>query len=99
MLYGGFRDFRTSSAIILVGHVLYTLPFMVRAVLAVLSTIDLRSLEEGAASLGAGFTRRFLDIVLPNCRPGIVAGSLVVVTLSVAEFNMTLLLHTPLTMT
>ncbi|MFN9130169.1 MAG: ABC transporter permease [bacterium] len=97
--YGTFGGFRRSWLFILVGHVLFTLPFMVRSVLAVLSSIDLRTLEEGARSLGASFSQRFFGIVLPNCRSGIVAGSLMVVTLSLGEFNMTLLLHTPLTQT
>lgn len=94
--WGGFRQ---SAGFILVGHVLFTLPFMVRAVLAVMASSDLATLEEGAASLGAGFLRRFLDVVLPNCRPGILAGALTVVTLSIGEFNLTWLLHTPLTKT
>lgn len=93
--YGSFRDFRSSWTFILVGHVLYTLPFMMRSVLAVMSTADFQSLEEGAASLGAGFWRRFFDIVIPNCRSGIIAGSLMVVTLSMGEFNITWMLHTP----
>jgi len=97
--YGGFRAFRMSSAFILVGHVLFTLPFMVRAVLAVLSSIDLKALEEGAASLGAGFAERLRSVVLPNARSGILAGALMVVTLSVGEFNLTWMLHTPLTKT
>jgi len=97
--YGGLQGFRSSWLFILVGHVLFTLPFMVRSVLAVLGAIDLPTLEEGAASLGAGFWRRFRDIVLPNCRAGILAGSLMVVTLSMGEFNMTWLLHTPFTKT
>jgi putative spermidine/putrescine transport system permease protein len=97
--YGAAGSFRTSWTFILVGHILFTLPFMVRAVLAVLSAIDLKTLEEGAASLGAGFRQRFWHIVLPNCRNGILAGSLMVITLSVGEFNMTWLLHTPLTKT
>lgn len=97
--YGAVGDFRTSWTFILVGHVLFTLPFMVRSVLAVLGAIDLQTLEEGAASLGAGFRQRFFDVVLPNCRQGILAGSLMVVTLSMGEFNMTWLLHTPLTKT
>ncbi|NNF79536.1 MAG: ABC transporter permease subunit [Rhizobiales bacterium] len=97
--YGGFRDFRTSWLFILVGHVLYTLPFMVRSVLAVLSSFDFKTLEEGAASLGASFWQRFFTIILPNCRSGILAGSLMVVTLSIGEFNLTWMLHTPLTKT
>lgn len=93
--YGAAGGFRTSWVFILVGHVLFTLPFMVRSVLAVLMAIDLKTLEEGAASLGAGFRQRFFHIVLPNCRAGVLAGSLMVVTLSMGEFNMTWLLHTP----
>ncbi|MGZ8254566.1 MAG: ABC transporter permease [Burkholderiaceae bacterium] len=97
--FGGWGGLRTSWVFILIGHVLFTLPFMVRSVLAVLASIDLKTLEEGARSLGASFSQRFFGIVLPNCRSGIVAGSLMVVTLSLGEFNMTLLLHTPLTPT
>jgi len=97
--YGGLREFRTHWTFILVGHVLYTLPFMVRSVLAVLSSIDLRTLEEGAASLGASYWQRFFTIGLPNARSGIVAGALMVVTLSVGEFNITWMLHTPLNKT
>ena len=97
--YGGFREFRMSWAFILVGHVLYTLPFMVRSVLAVLSAINFKELEEGAASLGAPFLTRFVTIILPNCKQGILAGSLMVITLSVGEFNLTWMLHTPLTKT
>ena len=99
LLYGGWRDLRASWIFILVGHVLFTLPFMVRSVLAVMLAVDLRSLEEAAASLGATFRQRFMGVVLPNVRPGILAGSLMVVTLSMGEFNLTWMLHTPLTKT
>ena len=94
-LYGSYQGFRMSWTFILVGHVLYTLPFMVRSVLAVLAAIDLQTLEEGAATLGAGPTQRFFDIVVPNAMPGILAGALTVVTLSIGEFNLTWMLHTP----
>jgi len=99
LLYGQIREFRASWTFILVGHVLFTLPFMVRSVLAVMAAIDLRTLEDAAASLGAGFRQRFFQVVLPNARPGIVAGALMVVTLSMGEFNITWMLHTPLTQT
>ncbi|MGK7651849.1 ABC transporter permease [Roseovarius sp. B08] len=68
---------------------------MVRSVLSVLAAIDLKTLEEGAASPGASPVRRFIDIVLPNAMPGILAGALTVVTLSIGEFNLTWMLHTP----
>lgn len=97
--YGGFGTFRQSALFIAVGHVLFTLPFMLRAVMAVLETIDWRVLDEGAASLGAPAWRRFVDVILPNIREGILAGSLTVVTLSVGEFNLTWMTHTPTTKT
>src|SRR5690606_22995300 len=98
-VFGGMGGFRTSWLFILVGHVLFTLPFMVRAVLSVLLTLNLKTLEEGASSLGASFCQRFFHIVLPNCRDGILAGALMVLTLSIGEFNLTWLLHTPHTKT
>ena len=98
-VYGGLRDFRASSGFIVVGHVVFTLPFMVRSVQAICAGIDLRGLEEGAASLGAGFVQRMRTVVLPNIRPGIVAGALTVVTLSIGEFNLTWMLATPTTKT
>jgi putative spermidine/putrescine transport system permease protein len=99
LTYGGFGDFRRSWLFILVGHVIFTMPFMVRSVLAVFGASDIKTLDEGAASLGAALWRRFWDVIVPNARPGILAGSLMVVTLSLGEFNLTWMLHTPLTKT
>jgi putative spermidine/putrescine transport system permease protein len=97
--YGGFSDFRRSWLFILAGHAIFTLPFMVRSVMAILAASDVKTLDEGAASLGASPWRRFRDVIVPNARPGILAGSLMVVTLSLGEFNLTWMLHTPLTKT
>jgi putative spermidine/putrescine transport system permease protein len=99
LVYGQFGTFRTSWLFIVVGHVIYTMPFMIRAVLAVLSSIDLKALEEGAASLGAGFWTRLRTVVIPNAASGILAGALTVLTLSIGEFNVTMLLSTPMTQT
>jgi putative spermidine/putrescine transport system permease protein len=99
LTYGGFGSFRRSWLFILVGHVIFTMPFMVRSVMAVCATLDVKILDEGAASLGAPAWRRFLDVIVPNAVPGILAGSLMVVTLSLGEFNLTWMLHTPLTKT
>jgi putative spermidine/putrescine transport system permease protein len=99
LTYGGFRGFRSSWLFIVVGHVVFTMPFMVRSVMAVFATVDVKTLDEGAASLGASPARRFLDVIVPNAAPGILAGALMVVTLSLGEFNLTWMLHTPLTKT
>jgi putative spermidine/putrescine transport system permease protein len=60
-------------------------PFMVLTVASVLQNID-RSLEEAARDLGAGRFATFTTVTLPLSLPGIVAGSLIVFTLSVSAY-------------
>src|SRR5205814_10721294 len=67
--------------------------------MAVFSTVGIKALDGGAASLGASPWRRFRDVIVPSAVPGILAGALMVVTLSLGEFNLTWMLHTPLTKT
>lgn len=69
LTYGGFGDFRRSWLFILAGHVIFTMPFMVRSVMAVFATVDVKTLDEGAASLGASPWRRFRDVIVPNASP------------------------------
>jgi putative spermidine/putrescine transport system permease protein len=97
--YGAFGAYRRSWLFILTGHVIFTLPFMVRSVMATFAAIDVKTLDESAASLGAPPWRRFRDVIVPNAKSGILAGALMVVTLSLGEFNLTWMLHTPLTKT
>lgn len=99
LTYGQLAAFRQSFAFILVGHIVFTLPFMVRTVSAAFQRDELLVLEEAARSLGANFRQRFLGVLVPAVFPAIVAGSLMVFTLSVGEFNLTWMLHTPLTRT
>lgn len=99
LAYGTLQGFRQSFAFILVGHMVFTLPFMVRTVGSAFQKDELRALEEAARSLGASFAQRFLGVLVPAVLPAIVAGSLMVFTLSVGEFNLTWMLHTPLTRT
>jgi putative spermidine/putrescine transport system permease protein len=99
LMYGEWRGLRQSFAFIFAGHFVFTLPFMVRNVSAAFARAELVSLDEAARSLGAPFAQRFLGILVPAVAPSIVAGSLMVFTLSVGEFNLTWMLHTPLTRT
>lgn len=99
LVYGGHADFRQGFGFILVGHVVFTLPFMVRTVAAAFARRELLALDEAARTLGAGFGRRFIGVLVPAVLPAIVAGCLMVFTLSIGEFNLTWMLHTPLTRT
>lgn len=97
--WGSVDWLRSSILFIVVGHVLFTLPFMVRAVRAGMMGADLRVLDEAASTLGASRPQRFFHIIVPACKSGILTGALTVLTLSIGEFNLTWLLHTPLTTT
>lgn len=99
LTYGHIQGFRQSFAFILVGHMVFTLPFMVRTVSSAFQRNELRILEEAARTLGASFAERFLGVLVPAVLPAIVAGCLMVFTLSVGEFNLTWMLATPLTRT
>ena len=63
LTYGSFGDFRRSWLFILVGHVIFTMPFMVRSVMAVFATVDIKTLDEGAASLGASPERTYKHLL------------------------------------
>jgi putative spermidine/putrescine transport system permease protein len=99
LTWGGVDWFRKSSLLIMCGHAVFCLPFMVRSVTAVMRTIPLGLYEEAAATLGAGFSKRFFGIVAPVAAPGILAGALQVLALSLGEFNVTWMLQTPFTQT
>ena len=99
LAYGHYRGFRQSYAFIWAGHMVFTLPFMVRTVGAAFQRPGLLVLEEAARTLGASFWQRLIGVLVPAVFPAIVAGSLMVFTLSVGEFNLTWMLHTPLTRT
>lgn len=94
--YGAIRG---SSLIILFGHLLYTLPFMLQSVTSTLRSYDFLELERAASSLGAGWIDRLRYILLPNLRHSVVIGSLLVFTISLGEFNASFLLTTPVTLT
>jgi putative spermidine/putrescine transport system permease protein len=83
---------------LVMGHVVITLPFTVRATLASLVGIR-RSMVEAAISLGAPPWRAFLDVTLPLARTGIVAGALMAFVLSFDEVAVSLFLSDAFTQT
>lgn len=74
----------TETAIV-VGMVQVLFPFMVLSILGVVQRIDSR-LEEAARVMGCSFLQTLRLVVLPLAIPGIVAGSLLVFTLSASYF-------------
>ncbi len=99
LIWGGFSYFRQSIFFLLAGHVMFCLPFMVRSVTAVLRVEPLKQYEEASATLGASPWTTFRRVVVPVAMPGILAGALMVVTVSLGEFNISWMLQTPYTKT
>src|SRR5438067_4575956 len=77
-------------AIVVLAHVLETFPYMVRSVTAGLLRID-PHLEGAARSLGANRWQVFRTITLPQLRPSLVAGSVLTLSRSIAEFGATII--------
>lgn len=70
---------------IIIGLTYIMVPFMVLTVASVLQNID-RSLEDAARDLGAGAWTAFLKVTFPLSLPGVIAGALIVFTLSVSAY-------------
>ena len=69
------------------GYSLLKIPYMVLAVQSSFESMDLRSMEESARSLGASWTTTFLRVIVPGAKRGIISGSIICWTLAAAEFN------------
>jgi molybdate transport system permease protein len=80
-----------SFAGLVVGSVLYSLPFAVQPLVAGFRAID-PALLEAAATLGASPARAFRTITLPLARPALVAAAVLSFTHTVGEFGVVLML-------
>jgi putative spermidine/putrescine transport system permease protein len=72
--------------ILIAAYVIVALPFMYRAVMTTLESVDTRTLSEAAQSLGAGPIQIFGWVIVPNITIGIVNGGLLVFSAVFAEF-------------
>lgn len=99
-----FRTVRTASdgnltptlgvATVIIGHVVFCMPFVsitVRARLAGMS----KSIEEAARDLGANEWQVLQRVTLPILMPGIIAGALLALTLSLDDYVVTLFVNGP----
>jgi spermidine/putrescine transport system permease protein len=70
---------------VLLAHVVFGMAFVAAVVTARLGQVD-PSLEEASRDLGASATATFFRITVPSLAPAIIAGALLVFTLSLDEF-------------
>ncbi len=89
LLFLNFLGIHKSFALLLFGHVIFTLPFVILVVQARLVGIK-REVEEAALSLGANPVQTFFQITLPLMLPAVLAGALFAFTISFDDITGTL---------
>ena len=62
-------------------------PYMYRAVDTGLAAIDGRVLTEAAQSMGAGWTRIILRVILPNIRTALLSGAFLTLAIVIGEYT------------
>jgi putative spermidine/putrescine transport system permease protein len=85
-----------SRVVLVAAHVALVLPFVVRSVWVSVRNLD-PALERAAASLGATPWRAFRRVTLPLLRPGLFAGLLFAVVVSLNEFVVSLFISNRVT--
>lgn len=76
---------------LVVGSVLFSLPFMVHPIQSAMSQIP-RTLLEASYTLGKSKTATMLRVVFPLIRPGIISGTVLAFAHTVGEFGVVLML-------
>jgi len=87
-------DLRTSVVLIPIAHALVALPFVVRATVPLLRSID-RRLREAAAVLGASPARTWRMVDLPMVGRALLVGGSFAFAVSLGEFGATLFIARP----
>jgi iron(III) transport system permease protein len=80
--------------ILLIAYVTRFLPYGLRAITSTIVQIH-GELEEASRACGGGFWTTFRRILLPLMRPGLVAGWILLATIFMREFSLSLFLYTP----
>jgi putative spermidine/putrescine transport system permease protein len=78
----------------IVGHIIFTIPYAIRTVAAVLYRFD-RSVEEAAMNLGANPITTFLKVTFPLIKTGVIAGALFAFIMSFDNFALSIFLSGP----
>jgi len=73
-------------------NIILVLPFAYRAIDASLRSIDTATLADAARSLGAGWPRTIVQVIVPNIRGGILSAAVLAIALVLGEYTISSLL-------
>ncbi|MFX1428144.1 MAG: ABC transporter permease, partial [Promethearchaeota archaeon] len=91
LLFWGLFGVEPGFSLIILGHIIFTFPYIVRNMKIVLEKVD-TLYEDAARTLGApGFTV-FRTITLPMMKEGVIAGSILAFTRSLGETGATIII-------
>jgi molybdate transport system permease protein len=76
---------------LLIGSIIYSLPFMVHPVLSGLTSLP-ASLEEASYSLGKTKTQTLFKVMLPNIKPSLLTGIVLTFAHTIGEFGVVLMI-------
>jgi putative spermidine/putrescine transport system permease protein len=105
IVFGYIRVYNTSSILpltgnwwgtnllLLFGYATLALPYMYRSVDTGLRTIDVATLTEAAQSLGAGWTRILMAVILPNVLLSVLSGAFLTLAIVIGEYVFAALLN------
>ena len=72
--------------------IILVLPFAYRAIESSLRSVDVVTLADAARSLGAGWPRTIVQVIVPNIRGGILSASVLAIALVLGEYTISSLL-------
>ncbi|WP_150255436.1 ABC transporter permease [Nocardiopsis deserti] len=98
-LVSAYAALRPSGLLLVMGHVVFTLPFTLAALVPALADDDLRLNEQVARSLGAGSARVLATVTVPGCLIALTQAMTMVFALSFGEFNISFFVNPPATPT
>lgn len=76
-----------TAPLLVCGYVIIALPFVYRPIDNSLRAINTTVLTEAAYSLGSGWWKTFLSIILPNIWPGIISAALLTFSTAMGEYT------------
>lgn len=98
-LVGAYPMLRPSGLLLVLGHLVFTLPFTLAALVPALADDELRTNESVARSLGAGPARVLGTLTVPSCAVALAQAVTMVFALSFGEFNISFFINPPATPT
>jgi putative spermidine/putrescine transport system permease protein len=84
-----------SNVLLVAAYTVLSFPYMYRAVDTGLRAIDVQSLTEASQSLGAGWLRILVQVIIPNLRVSLLSGAFLTLAIVVGEFTIATFLARP----